>query len=133
MFYKQVFNGEVVALMRFKDGPGSDKLSHDEQNRIMHITLSIGEGTLIMGSDTPKAFSSSMVKGNTVSLAVGLESKEQAATIFDALASGGSTLMPIQDTFWGAYFGMLIDKYGTHWMVSYDYPTTAASFEEDAD
>jgi PhnB protein len=60
--------------------------------------------------------------GQHLSLSIGVDSKEEATKIFTGLSAGGKVTMPIADTFWGAYFGMLIDKFGFIWMVNYDYP-----------
>jgi PhnB protein len=73
-----------------------------------------------MGSDRP----GDMGKGTTgdnFSIAIGPESKEEANRIFNGLSAGGKVMMPLQDSFWGAYFGMFTDKFGIQWMVNYDY------------
>ena len=60
--------------------------------------------------------------GKNVSLSVNADSKDEADRIFQMLAEGGHITMPIANTFWGAYFGMMIDKFGIQWMVNYDQP-----------
>ncbi len=63
-----------------------------------------------------------VIVGQHMSLSIGADSKEEADRVFNGLASEGKITMPIADMFWGAYFGMLEDKFGFTWMVNYDYP-----------
>jgi len=121
-FYKSVFGGELVGLQRFKDTPEADKLSAADQDKIMHVALPIGSNTILMGTDALESMGHTLTLGNNLSLAIGAESKEEAEKIFHGLAEGGEVEMPLQDTFWGAYFGMTADKFGIKWMVNFDYP-----------
>lgn len=121
-FYKSVFGGEFVGLQRFKDTPEADKLSAADQDKIMHVALPIGSSTILMGTDALESMGHTLTLGNNLSLAIGAESKEEAEKIFNGLAEGGEVEMPLQDTFWGAYFGMTADKFGIKWMVNFDYP-----------
>lgn len=120
-FYKSVFGGEFVGLQRFKDTPEADKLSAADQDKIMHVALPIGSNTILMGTDALESMGHTLTLGNNLSLAIGAESKEEAEKIFNGLAEGGEVEMPLQDTFWGAYFGMTTDKFGIKWMVNFDY------------
>jgi PhnB protein len=121
-FYRSVFGGEFVGLQRFKDTPEADKLSAADQDKIMHVALPIGSSTILMGTDALESMGHTLTLGNNLSLAIGAESKEEAEKIFHGLAEGGEVEMPLQDTFWGAYFGMTADKFGIKWMVNFDYP-----------
>jgi PhnB protein len=121
-FYKSVFGGEFVGIQRFKDTPEADKLSAADQDKIMHVALPIGSNTILMGTDALESMGHTLTLGNNLSLAIGAESKEEAEKIFHGLAEGGEVEMPLQDTFWGAYFGMTTDKFGIKWMVNFDYP-----------
>jgi len=122
-FYKKVFGGEFQSLMRFKDVPMKDQeMGHFDKNegeKIINVGLAVGE-TGLMGSDAPKSMPSKM--GENVFLALEVDSKEQADKIFMGLSEGGKVNMGLADTFWGAYYGMLRDKFGIGWMVSYTYP-----------
>jgi PhnB protein len=73
-----------------------------------------------MGSDMPPDFD--LKVGNNVSVSINADSKEEAERLFNGLSAGGTVTMPLNDTFWGAYFGMFTDKFGVNWMVNYDYP-----------
>lgn len=120
-FYKSVFGGEFRFLGRFSDMPEEDckNMPKESMNKIMHVSLPIGKETILMGSDTNPNMSEVNI-GNNVSLSIAASNKEEADTIFKDLSMGGEVTMPMQDTFWGAYFGMLKDKYGFIWMVGFD-------------
>jgi PhnB protein len=119
-FYKSVFGGEFSQISRFKDVPSEHQMPEDEGEKIMHVSLPIGQGTVLMGSDTP-AVMGPITTGNNFSVALIPESEEEAARLFNRLSAGGQVIMPLEKAFWGAYFGMLIDKFGVQWMVNYDY------------
>jgi len=119
-FYKAAFGGEFAAKVRFKDTQTEQPMPVDEGEKIMHVSLPIGKGTLLMGSDMPKSMGA-VTPGNLFSISVNTDSENEATTIFNKLSSGGKVSMPLQKTFWGAFFGMFTDKFGVRWMVSYDY------------
>lgn len=124
VFYKSVFGGEFSHLGRFSDVPPSENifsLSKKDENRIMHVSLPISKETVLFGSDTFPG-SEKLTKGNNFSIAIAAYSKEDADRYFNALKEGGSVQMALEQTFWGAYFGMLTDKFGIQWMVNYDDP-----------
>lgn len=121
-FYKSVFGGEFLTLQRFKDFPEGSKLSPADQNKVMHISLPISNGYILMGTDTLESLGQSTTTGNNFYISVQVESKEEAVRVFKELSAEGKMEMPIQDTFWGAYFGMFADKFGIQWMINYDYP-----------
>ena len=121
-FYKSVFGTEFVSLQRFKDTPEADKVPAGEQNRLMHVALPIGKGNVLMASDVLESMGFNVNPGNNCSLSIEADSKEEAEKTFQGLVRGGKVRMPLSDTFWGSHFGMLTDKFGIHWMVSYTYP-----------
>ncbi|MGQ2983992.1 VOC family protein [Flavobacterium sp.] len=120
-FYKSVFGGEFAYIGRFGDMPPSDEytMPESDNNKIMHVSLPIGTSVL-MGSDTGGDWAPSFVQGNNFSVSVTAESKEEADIIFNGLAEGGKITMPLENTFWGDYFGMLTDKFGINWMMSFN-------------
>jgi PhnB protein len=121
-FYKSIFGGELVGLTRFKEIPEGAKLNADEKEKIMHVSLPVGNGNVIMGTDALESMGHKLTSGNNFHIAVEADSKEEADKIFVSLSGGGKVTMPLADTFWGAYFGMLNDNFGIQWMVSYTYP-----------
>jgi len=121
-FYKSVFGGEFSYVGRFKDVPSegnSATISEEEGNRIMHISLPISTETTLMGSDTGGEWAPSFTQGNNFSISINAESKEEADKLFNGLSAGGKVTMPMNNTFWGDYFGMFMDKFGINWMVSF--------------
>lgn len=121
-FYKSVFGGEFAGFTRFKDVPGSENMSAEDQEKIMHVALPIGQGNVLMGTDTLESMGHSLAIGNNISLSISADSKEEADQLFNGLSEGGKVEMPMDDAFWGAYFGMFADKFGVQWMINYDYP-----------
>lgn len=119
-FYKSVFGGEFVSIQRFKDTPEGDKVPAEDRDKLMHIALPIGNGIVLMGTDALESMGHKLIPGNNYHLSVSTESQDEADKLFNGLSEGGKIMVPIQKMFWGAYFGMFTDKYGTQWMVSYD-------------
>ena len=77
---------------------------------------------MLIGSDSSEAFGHATNIGNNFSISVNATSETEADKLFNGLSAGGHTTMPLSKTFWGSYFGMLTDKFGILWMVSYDAP-----------
>lgn len=124
-FYQAVFGGEFLSKMRFKDTPGeqtadSHQMPESEGEKLMHISLPIGHGTVLMGSDRPAAMGPTTI-GNNYSISINAESEEEADKLFKGLSAGGQVIMPLEKAFWGAYFGMFTDKFGIQWMVNHEY------------
>lgn len=123
MFYKSVFGGEFPYIGKFSDMPPSDDPncpppSPEEANRIMHVSLPIGN-TVLMGSDSTSQ-SGDVAIGANISISINTDSRAEADKLFNGLSAGGNVVMPMQNTFWGAYFGMFVDKFSIHWMINFD-------------
>lgn len=134
-FYKSIFGGEFAALQRFKETPEADRIPAAEQDKIMHIALPIGKGVVLMATDALESMGQTLKAGNNFYLSLDTDSEEEADNIFKALSAGGEVTMPLDKAFWGAYFGMLTDKFGIQWMVNYDYnepPATEQPNKEQA-
>lgn len=124
-FYRSVFGGEFPYVGRFNEmppQPGMPPMDEEMGNRIMHISLPIGNGSVIMGSDTGGEWAKDYRQGNNFSLSVQADSRAEADRLFAGLAAGGTITMPMADTFWNSYFGMLVDQFGITWQVSFDEP-----------
>ncbi len=119
-FYRSVIGGEFLQLSRFKDVPSEHTLPETESDKILHVALPLTQTSVIMGSDVPDAFPKA-ITGTNFYISLNTDSEEEASRIFNELSSGGQVTMPLDKTFWGAYFGMFVDKYRVQWMVSYDY------------
>ncbi len=127
-FYRSVFGGEFSMLQRFRDTPdfpGKEKMSAAELEKIMHVSLTIGDNTL-MATDALESQGHTLTVGNNVSLSLGVDSQAEADRLFHALqAGGGKVCMPMTEMFWGSYFGMVDDAYGVKWMINFDHQTQA--------
>jgi len=118
--YKSVFGGEFATIMRFKDVPGENPPPPEDADKIMHISLPLGNNGTLMGSDRPGHMGKTTF-GDSVTISISAQSEDEANQLFGGLSAGGTVTMPLGKQFWGSLFGMLTDKYGIHWMVSYDY------------
>lgn len=119
-FYKSVFGGEFAAFSRFKDMPPGSPVEPGAENKVLHVALPISKETVLMGSDIPGSVPPS-VPGTNMNICINASSEAEADKLFNGLAAGGHTIMPMEKTFWGAYFGMLTDRFAIQWMVSFTY------------
>lgn len=121
-FYKTVFGGEFKFLQRFKDTPEAGRVAANEKDKIMHVALPVGKGNTLMATDALESMGHKLTVGTNINLSLEAESKDEAEKLFKGLSQGGKVTMPLGDTFWGAHFGMVTDKFGIQWMVNYTYP-----------
>ncbi|WP_312399146.1 VOC family protein [Sphingobacterium sp.] len=119
-FYKSVFNSEFKYVGRYKDVPQTDREIFSEQdNKIMHVSLPISNETTLMGSDNTELFKQA-VSTNNFSLAIGTDKKEEADRLFQILSVDGKVKLPMNETFWGSYYGIVTDKFGINWKISFE-------------
>ncbi len=119
-FYKSIFGGEFLGeIYKMGNAPGTEGLSEEEKNRVMHIALPVGND-LLMASDIVPSMNQQLKLGNNNYVSIFPDSREQADAFFKGLAEGGVIEMPMEDQFWGDYFGSLVDKYGVCWMVNFN-------------
>lgn len=114
-FYKKALGGEIKDLNYFEGSPAEDMA--EDKKQVMHATFQFGEN-VFMASDGCKDNNNSQ----KVHLSMNFTDGESIKKTFEALSEGANITMPLQDTFWGATFGMLTDKYGINWMFNYDKP-----------
>ena len=121
-FYRSVFGGDFNGpVHRMGDAPampGQPPLSDADKQLVMHIELPLLGGHVLMGTDVPESMGVKVVHGNSVHINLEPDSRAEADRLFNGLAAGGQVDMPLQDMFWGAYFGSLTDRFGIHWMVN---------------
>ncbi len=121
-FYKSVFGGEFIGgIQRMKDAPpqaGQSPLDEKTKNLVMHAELELLGGHHLMGTDAPESMGFTVKVGNNVHISLEPDTREEAKRLFDALSEGGKITMPLQNMFWGAYYGSCTDKYGVQWMVN---------------
>lgn len=119
-FYKSIFGGEFLGdIYRMGGAPGTEALSDEEKNRVMHIALPIGND-ILMASDIVPSIGHTLKPGNSNYISIFPDSRDQADAFFNALSDGATIEMPMEDQFWGDYFGSLVDKYGVCWMINYN-------------
>ncbi len=123
-FYKGVFGTEYVTPpMRMGDVPPSEgmaPLSDDEKSAVMHVGLPILGGHLLMGTDALESMGHTLTMGDNVSIMLQPDTREEADALFEKISDGGSDLMPMQDMFWGDYYGSCRDRFGVCWMIDVD-------------
>ena len=121
-FYERVLGGKIIAMMTGADMPKASGMGKDWEGKIIHARLQVGD-KLLMGSDSPPGHFES-AKGFHVTL--GIATPAEAERVFKALSAGGKVTMPIQETFWARRFGMLVDKFGTPWMINCEKPQSGS-------
>jgi PhnB protein len=119
-FYKSVFGGDFPYVGRFKDMPDDSghPLPDELKELVMHISLPISKETALMGSDVAEAFGQKADFGNNINLMINAQSKEETDAIWAKLSVGATITMPLENAFWGDYFGALVDKFGVNWMIN---------------
>ena len=117
-FYEKTLGGKVEATMTYGDSPMGQHMPAEWRNKIIHARMTVGS-TVLMGSDPPPDRYEAP-KGFSVS--IGLKDPAEAERIFNALSEGGNVKMPIQQTFWAAKFGMVVDRFGIPWMINCEQP-----------
>lgn len=115
-FYRDCLDGELD-FQTIGESPMADKLPPQMKQRILHATLTKGD-MVIMASDM--VGEKGLIKGNSVSLMLNCSSEDEIKTLYAQLSRGGEATHPLEDTFWGALFGDLTDKFGNHWLLHFD-------------
>ena len=122
-FYRIVFKSEFSGkgIQRFGDipaEPGNPKIPDNIKKMILHVELQIFGGHILMATDAPKEMGMTLTHGNNMHINLEPETRKETKRIFDALSKGGKISMPLEDMFFGAYFGELTDKFGINWMLT---------------
>ena len=118
-FYQSVFGGELF-VQKMSDVPGAENLSENEKDYAMHVSIPIGDGQFLMASDCLGSRGQKLNIGNNNYISITPDSREEADRIFNGLSAGGEIEMPMEDMFWGDYFGSFTDKFGVKWMINYN-------------
>ncbi|WP_310587331.1 SRPBCC domain-containing protein [Emticicia sp. 21SJ11W-3] len=124
LFYKSVFRTDFVGkgIQRFGDipaVPGNPPVADAVKNMILHVELPITAHHILMATDAPKEMGFTLTLGNNMHISIEPDTREEAKRIFDELSAGGVVSMPLEDMFFGAYFGSFTDKFGINWMINY--------------
>ena len=115
--YQKVFDAKELCVQTYSDGP-PDMFGEEPADNIMHTTIRIGD-SMLMGSDITQCARESFNAGNNLVVMFRPATREEADERFEQLASGGTITMPLQNTFWGSYFGTCTDRFGIHWKFNF--------------
>jgi PhnB protein len=118
--YRLAFGGEFQAINRYSEMPTD--MSEADGKLVMHVSLPIGDGQVLLGSDRPPGTGLG-TSGDRVAISISPDDAEQGRRIFATLSAGGMVTMPYERQFWGADHGMCTDRFGIPWMVNYQPPT----------
>ncbi len=126
-FYRSVFGGDFNGPLHRFGGmppqPGQPPMSDALKNMVMHVELPITGGHVLMGTDAPAEMGFTVRPGNSTHINLEPDTRAEADRLFQGLSAGGQVEMPMQDMFWGAYFGSFTDKFGICWMVNCAQPS----------
>jgi PhnB protein len=114
--YETALGAQADNVMRFGDAPNMD-IPPDQKGRVMHAQLHLGSGVVMLSDTMP---GKPVTAGSNSHVCLDFDDPADMRRKFDALAAGGQVTMPLQDTFWGAKFGMLTDAFGIQWMFNCD-------------
>lgn len=115
-FYRNALGGEL-SVVRYEGSPMAQGLAPEAKQKVMHASL-VTDGGTIMASDPLPGYQRD--RGNNIALSISLDGEDDADAIFERLSADGTVTMPLERQFWGAKFGMFVDKYGISWMVNCD-------------
>src|SRR6187402_2626235 len=113
-FYQKCLGGELF-MQKISESPMAAQMPSEAGASILHSSLT-KENIIMMGSDM---MGQGLVKGNHVTLCMNCSSDEEITTYFSKLSEGGQIKMPLHQSFWGATYGELTDKYGMNWMFNF--------------
>ena len=116
--YERALGAKVTFLQRFSEIPGAS-FDGDTGNRVMHATLTFGGGTVMISDAMP---GSTVTRGTNTHVALQYDGIDEVDAHFASLAEGGRVTMPLENTFWGARFGSVIDRFGISWMLNAELP-----------
>ena len=120
-YYATIFHSKIAFVQHFSELPEmTANMTEDEKKGVMHIALPLGDNLVLMGTDVIPSMGQILTQGNNFSVITSMDSKADADRVYGALSEGGKATMPMADQFRGAYYGMVTDKYGIQWMISYD-------------
>jgi len=117
-FYEQCLGGKIVMMMTYGDSPMAEGMPPEWRGKIIHATLAMGD-CLLTGADAPP---DRYHKPEGISVLLSVGAAAEAECIFSTLAENGTVQMPFQETFWALRFGMLVDQFGTPWMINCGRP-----------
>jgi PhnB protein len=122
-FYEQCLGARIDAIFRYAGSPMADQVPPDWQDKVMHGTLTIGDQVLMGGDVAPKGYE----EPRGFSLSIQIASPTEAERIFHELAEEGTVRVPLEQTFWAARFGMVVDRFGIPWLINCEAPESGSA------
>ncbi|MEO8070995.1 MAG: VOC family protein [Acidobacteriota bacterium] len=113
-FYEKVLGGKIVMMQTHGESEAKDQVPADWRDKVMHVHLVVGEEEL-MGSDAPPGH---FQPAQGIQVSINVTAAAEGERLFAGLSEQGKVVMPFQKTFWSPGFGMLVDRFGTPWMVN---------------
>ncbi len=125
LFYQSVFKTQFTGngIQRFGDLPADANqppVAESLKQMVLHVELPITANHILMGTDAPAEMGFTVIPGNNMHISLEPETKEETQRLFEELSAEGKVTMPLQDMFWGAYFGSFTDKFGINWMLNFN-------------
>jgi PhnB protein len=118
-FYKSVFGGDFVTFVRFRDLGDGSGMPEEALDKIMHISLPLGGGSILMATDALESMGQPLTVGNNFSISLEADSQAESERLFGRLSEGGRADMPLGKTEWAERFGACADRFGVQWMINY--------------
>jgi len=122
LFYRSVFQtefqGPIARFAEMPPDPNQPPVADADKDLVMHVELPILGGHVLMGTDAPESMGFTVTPGNNVYIMLEPDTRSETDRLFEALADGGEIEMPLQEMFWGDYFGSLADRFGIRWMFN---------------
>jgi len=115
-FYAQVLGGKIDTMMTHGESPIANEVPAAWHDRVLHASLLVGNEHLLASDSPPEYYE----KPAGIYVSIHLTDAAEADRIFYSFAEGGTVTMPIEKTFWAERFGMVVDRYGTPWMINCD-------------
>ncbi len=117
-FYEQCLGGTIVMMMTFGDSPMANQTAPDWRDKVLHATFAVGDQVLTGGDEPAENYE----RPTGFSILLNLPTAEEANRVFEAIAEDGKVRMPLTETFWAKRFGMLVDRFGTPWIINCGNP-----------
>jgi PhnB protein len=115
-FYERALGGKLEAIIRAADTPCANQAAPEDSQLVMHARLALDGNGILFAGDCPRSMPYEGIKG--MSLTLNYDTVEQAQHAFDGLSEGGTVTMAMQPAFWAKSWGMLVDRFGTPWIVN---------------
>jgi PhnB protein len=113
-FYEQHLGGKITMTITFADSPLADEVPSEWRGKILHTRMMVGDVVLMGGDELPEDY----IAPQGFNVTLNVEQTARAERIFAALSESGTVTVPLQETFWAARYGMLMDQFGIPWMIN---------------